>query len=81
MLIGAFVAHIIHWRRRVVERRAGQALATPSSFVAQVHATAVKVHAIITQLQEARVLKSAAYCPSPAQWAEEREHVSGSGLL
>lgn len=74
-VIGAFIAHLIHWRRRVAERRAGEALAGPSGFVSQVHATAVTIHQIITQLQQGQILKSAAYNPSPAQWAEEREHV------
>eukprot|EP01043_Picozoa_sp_COSAG02_P028682 COSAG02_NODE_1750_length_11068_cov_7.252530_3_plen_93_part_00 len=75
-LVGAFVAHVIHWRRRAAEHRAGNTLATPSGFVAQVHATTVLVREIITRLQEGRILKSAGYCPSPAQWAEELEHVS-----
>ena len=79
-VVGAVVVHVIHWRRRTAERRAGKALATPSGFIAQVYATAVLVREIVTRLQEGRILKSAEYCPSPAQWAEELKHVSAPGL-
>jgi len=74
-VVGAVVAHVIHWRRRAAERQAGEALATPSGFVAQVYGTVVLIREIVARLQDGRILKSAEYCPSPAQWAEELEHV------
>ena len=77
-LLGAVVVHWLHRRRRAAERRAGLSLASPAGFVAQLHATATLVHAIIAQLQAGRILHSAAYRPSPAQWAAEREQVCAS---
>jgi hypothetical protein len=74
-LLSAVVVHWLHRRRRAAERRAGLSLASPAGFVAQLHATATLVHAIIAQLQAGRILHSAAYRPSPAQWAAEREQV------